>query len=583
MEYKASLARASGTVSHRMGEGCVADYSIDACRAPSPIRWERGGVTVHQRRRCSTRGHKTGVLMFPGGARPTFCVMRCLLLSFVVAVAAAAAQNTSEPARAGTNTAGAAAERVREPAVAGLFYPKDSGTLSGDIQRLLQRAKVPEPIEDLKALICPHAGYRYSGPVAAAAYRLLLGREFRTAVIMGPSHYALFTGASVSSSSAWRTPLGTVEVSDRGRDLARIRPFIPESSCPVERPSWARMASRPLPAAGQETPHTWEHSVEVEVPFLQMVQKNCRIVPVVFGEVDPAQAAQALAGWLGDRTLLIASSDLSHYHPYDEARKSDTRCVKAICNLDLDQTQSQEACGKIPILTLLHLARLKGWKARLLDYANSGDTAGDKDRVVGYAGIAFFAPHQESLSTDERRFLLHLARESISNVVTTGAVPLVGTNGLRKPLLEPRGCFVTLTKHGELRGCIGHIVPQEALWQAISDNARSAATRDPRFHPVQREELGALEIEISVLTEPRLLRFASSEDLLNQLHPYRDGIVLHVGNRSATYLPQVWSQLPDKVQFLESLCEKAGCERSAWRGSNAGVATYQVESFKEGE
>jgi MEMO1 family protein len=260
------------------------------------------------------------------------------------------------------------------------------------------------------------------------------------------------------------------------------------------------------------------------------------------------------------------------------------RCVKAICNLDIGQMQSQEACGKVPILTLLHLARLKGWKVRLLDYRNSGDTAaGDRSRVVGYAAVAFYAPGQENLAEDDRRFLLNLARQSVRDVVTTGGTLRLSTNGMGKTLVEPRGCFVTLTKHGQLRGCIGHILPQEALWQAISENARGAAVRDPRFRPVQREELEALEIEISVLTEPQPIRFTSSEDLLAQLRPHKDGVVLHVGGRAATYLPQVWAQIPNKTEFLESLSEKAGCEPSAWRGPETSVATYQVESFKDGE
>jgi AmmeMemoRadiSam system protein B/AmmeMemoRadiSam system protein A len=496
----------------------------------------------------------------------------------LTAASAAATQTTSPALRASSQ----AATRTRDPAVAGLFYPKDKAELSRNLEEFLRQAPA-ESISDLKALICPHAGYPYSGPTAACAYRLLLGRAFDTVLIMGPSHYAAFVGASVSGADTWRTPLGAVTVSERARELAGISPFIPEASCRVERPAWSAISSRPLPQAGEETPHTWEHSVEVQVPFLQAVQKGAKIVPVVFGDVDPAKAAQALAGWIDNKTLLIASSDLSHYHSYTEARELDQRCVKAIRHLDVTQMQSQEACGKFPILTLLHLARLKGWRARLLDYRNSGDTAGDKSRVVGYAALAFYAPGPENLGQEERRFLLNLARQSIRELLTTGGRPQVNTEGLAKTLTEPRGCFVTLTKHGQLRGCIGHIVPQEALWKAVSDNARSAATRDPRFPPVQREELDSLEIEISVLTEPRPLRFTSSDDLLAQLRPHTDGVVLQVEGRSATYLPQVWSHLPDKVEFLDSLAEKAGCERSAWRKPGASVATYQVESFKEGD
>jgi MEMO1 family protein len=475
-----------------------------------------------------------------------------------------------------------AAIRVREPAVAGLFYPKDKEALSKMIDTLLSATEA-ESIADLKALICPHAGYPYSGPTAACAYRLLPGREFKTVVVMGPSHYALLTGAAVSRADVFRTPLGTVEISERAKDLARLTPFVLEASSQVERPSWASVSSRPAPALGQDTADTWEHSDEVQVPFLQKVLKEFKLIPVVFGDVDPAKAAKRLSEQVDNQTLLIASSDLSHYHPYAEAKALDTRCVQAICNLDVEQMKSQEACGKVPILTLMYLAREKGWKARLLDYRNSGDTAGDRGRVVGYAAIAFYGPGQESLTVGERRVLLELARKTVKDAAKQGRPSEVATNGIAGKLLQLKGCFVTLTKSGQLRGCIGHILPQEALYQAISDNASSAALRDPRFRPVRSDEVDEIQIEISILTEPRWLRFTSTADLLSQLRPHKDGVVLRIGVRSATYLPQVWAQLPDKVTFMNSLAEKAGCTAAAWRDPGTAVATYQVESFKESE
>jgi hypothetical protein len=163
-------------------------------------------------------------------------------------------------------------------------------------------------------------------------------------------------------------------------------------------PTWWPQSSKPAPDPGKDTPDTWEHSVEVEVPFLQKVLTNFSILPVVFGNVDPAQVAQAVATQLDDKTLLVVSSDLSHYHPYDDAEVLDGRCVKAMCSLDIAAMESQEACGKLPILALLHLAHQNGWQARLLDYRNSGDTSGDKSHgVVGYSAIAFYAPAQGKL------------------------------------------------------------------------------------------------------------------------------------------------------------------------------------------
>ena len=478
----------------------------------------------------------------------------------------------------------APAKVIREPAVAGLFYPSDKAELSRAIDHYLAGAR-PEPIPNLKALICPHAGYEYSGPVAATGYKLLVGREYRTVILMAPSHYARLSGASVSRANVFRTPLGDVPISDKARGLAKLNPFALESAEMVQRPGWWTQSSRKAPASGEDTAHTWEHSDEVQVPFLQKTLKSFELLPIVFGDVDPESAARVLAGQIDDQTLLIASSDLSHYHSYAEAKELDTRCVKAVCALDLAQMATQEACGEKPILTLMHLARMKGWQARLLDQRTSGDTAGDKGRVVGYAAIAFYAPTNSAAKAQfgepERKRLLELVRTTLKEVVTNGRLPEVRTNGLPASFLEPKGCFVTLTRRGELRGCIGHIVPIEPLYRAVMDNARSAAVRDPRFPAVTADELAGLEVEVSVLTEPKPLTFRSPEELLARLRPHEDGVILAMEGRSATFLPQVWEQIPDKAEFLSHLARKAGCDASAWRRAGTTVSTYQVEAFKE--
>ena len=495
------------------------------------------------------------------------------------------------PAQIATPKAVAKQQLLREPAVAGLFYPKDPVQLSLMIDRLLAAAPVG-PVGDLKAIICPHAGYEFSGPVAAYSFKNLIGRRFDTVIILGPSHYALFDGASVPAVDAYRTPLGLVPISPKARALAKISPCLSEPFCPVQRPPWWQQSSKPAPDPGKDTPDTWEHSVEVEVPFLQKVLTNFSILPVVFGNVDPAQVARAVATQLDDKTLIVVSSDLSHYHPYDDAKELDTRCVKAMCSLDIKAMESQEACGKLPILTLLHLAHQNGWQARLLDYRNSGDTSGDKSHgVVGYSAIAFFAPAQENSTTTEnyaapeRKLLLDLARRTLTCVVTNPGLSgfEVNARGMPPKLSETKACFVTLTENGELRGCIGHISPQEPLYQAVVDNARNAAIRDPRFLPVQPGEAGKIKIEISVLTEPKPLPFTSPEDLLAKLQPGKDGVVLKLDGRSATFLPQVWEQLPDKVEFLNHLSEKAGCASGDWRKPGTSVLIYHVEAFKESE
>jgi len=482
-------------------------------------------------------------------------------------------------------------KKVRQPAVAGMFYPRDKADLLKTVDDDLAGVK-PASIEKLRGLVCPHAGYRYSGKTAAIAYKQLVGRDCETVVVMAPSHYAAFQGASIPDADAYQTPLGLVPVSPKAAKLVKTPPFVVNPKCDVSRPGWWRQAPKDLPPFGKDTPHTWEHSLEVQLPFLQRTLKNFSLVPIVFGKVEPEAVAKALSPIIDEKTLLVASSDLSHFHPYETAKKLDTTCVEAIIRLNTDWLEQQEACGKLPILTLMHLAKEKGWKTKLLDYRNSGDTAGDKSNVVGYAAIAFFGdgvakPQDkttpEQVTPAEQKFLLDLARKTVDDVVNLRGLPEVDVAKVPKNLIPPGACFVTLTKKGKLRGCIGHIFPREPLYEAVLDNAMSAALRDHRFPSVKKDELDDIEIEVSILTIPKRLEFKSPEELLRKLRPDVDGVILRVGRRQATYLPQVWEHFPKKEAFLDHLAQKAGLSASAWRSPEATVLVYQVQAFKESE
>jgi len=239
----------------------------------------------------------------------------------------------------------------------------------------------------------------------------------------------------------------------------------------------------------------------------------------------------------------------------------------------MDKTQEQPTTAGRPISALLQLARLTGWKGRRHQPDNSGEGRGHTGAALGPgAGPAEFG-------APDRAFMLALARRTLSNA--TGAGPGPDLRDAPDWLGQKRACFVTLTKGGALRGCVGNLQPQAPLAQAIVENARGAALRDPRFPPVVREEVGEVLIEISVLSEPQALAFKSPEELLARLRPFEDGVLLRIGQRTATFLPQVWAQLPDKTAFLDHLAEKAGCARGAWRGSGVAVSVYHVESFEE--
>jgi hypothetical protein len=236
----------------------------------------------------------------------------------------------------------------------------------------------------------------------------------------------------------------------------------------------------------------------------------------------------------------------------------------------------------------MHLAREKGWQPKLLDYRNSGDTSGDRLRVVGYTAIAFVeADASETAAEDspqkftdnEQQFLLDLARQTLNRAVQREPTREVSELEVPERLRGLGACFVTLTKAGQLRGCIGHIFACRRLYQSVIENAQAAALSDTRFPPVKPEELDELEIEISVLSMPRRLEYASPDDLLQKLRPGTDGVVFSLRGRRSTYLPQVWEQLPDKERFLSELSRKARLSADAWKDPDANVLTYQVTAF----
>jgi len=271
-------------------------------------------------------------------------------------------------------------DNIRMPAVAGGFYPSDPEELKGIIEEFLAKAKDIQIDGKLRALVIPHAGYIYSGPIAAFGYRLLQKHkdEFDKVLILGPSHYAGFLGACEAGFSQWETPLGIVKT-------ISVREKVPDEY---------RALIHVYPQA-----HAPEHCLEVQLPFLQIVfgpMKDYTVAPILCGDADPEKLADALFDLVDERTLVIASSDLSHYLPYDQAVKTDSIANQAVPALDIERFERDgDACGKLGILTLMNIAKRKGWKGILLDYRNSGDTSGDRSGVVGYGCYAFYEPSNE--------------------------------------------------------------------------------------------------------------------------------------------------------------------------------------------
>ncbi len=363
-------------------------------------------------------------------------------------------------------------------------------------------------------------------------------------------------GLALPGADAFDTPLGRVPIDADGASLARALPQVSD-----------------FPPT-----HAQEHSLEVQLPFLQEVLGAFTLVPLVVGAATVDDVAGVIDRlWGGPETLVVISSDLSHYHPYDEARAIDRSTVDAILAMRTD-IDHEQACGATPVTGFLSVARRRGLKPELLDLRNSGDTAGGPGRVVGYASLAFWDSEQAAYGVDHGRTLVKLARDGI-----TSALSGRDTQAGPEPwLLEHRATFVTLKQAGELRGCIGSLQARRPLGADVDANARAAAVSDPRFAPLTAPELGRIEVEVSVLSSLTRILFADHQELVAQLRPGVDGLVLAAEEQRGTFLPQVWEQLREPETFLAHLKRKAGLTE-AFPTRRCSVWRYQISKWSERE
>jgi MEMO1 family protein len=447
--------------------------------------------------------------------------------------------------------------KVRPPAVAGAFYPGGAAALRQELDDLLGGVERFEPRFSFpKVLIVPHAGYIYSGAVAAAAYDELVPAKgvVKRVVMLGPVHRVAVNGLALPAAEAFDTPLGRVPL-DRG----------------------ALRQLQGLKQVGISGPaHAQEHSLEVQLPFLQKVLGAFALVPFAVGRATVAEVAEVIERlWGGPETLFILSTDLSHYHDYEQARKIDDATLGRIAALSTD-INHQEACGATPLNGLLEVARRKSLSIRLLSACNSGDTAGGKGRVVGYSSFALEEPSAVS-GEEAGRTLIAIARSSIARVlgVESGPQPALA------PWLRQAGAtFVTLTMDGRLRGCVGSLAAERMLGEDVAANALGAAFRDHRFPKLSREEWPKVQVEVSLLSPPKPMAFADEGDLLAQIRPGEDGIILEHDGRRATFLPQVWEGLPEPQRFFDELMKKAGIPAGT-RLARCKLWRYRVAKWKQ--
>lgn len=446
---------------------------------------------------------------------------------------------------------------TRLPAVAGTFYPADRDALLDELGRDFAGARPAPDGRRPKAIIAPHAGYLFSGPVAATAFSWVRSRRgaVERVVLLGPSHRVPFRGLAMPSADRLATPLGDVRVDVARRDAVKGMPGV----------------------AVWDAPHLREHSLEVHFPFILEVLGDVVVLPVVVGDAPAEQVAAVLdAVWGGDETLIVVSSDLSHYHPYEEAVALDRLTAAAIEEGRAEDIGPYDACGVFPVRGLLVAARTRGLRCRIVDLRNSGDTAGTRDRVVGYGAFVFEAEADRVLGPAEREALLDLADGAVRAGLGGGRPR---TPAAAAPVLQDQvGVFVTLTVDGDLNGCIGNAWPAEPLCEAVPRLAWEAAFADPRLPALRREQYPALDIEISVLSPPVPVPAASEDELLARVRPCVDGLILVAGARRATFLPSVWDKLPEAGEFVAQLKAKAGIRRGEWPPDLA-VYRYTASTF----
>ena len=468
-------------------------------------------------------------------------------------------------------------EQVRESVIAGSWYPGNASRLQREVKDYLSQASTVDLKGKLVALISPHAGYRYSGQVAAYAYKLLGERKFSSVVVIAPSHRSYFSGVSVYDRGGYRTPLGVVRldrelISAVKQRESRIE-YVPEA-------------------------HSQEHSLEIQLPFLQVLMPDAKLVPLLMGNQDFATCkwlAEAVADCIENRSVLVvASSDLSHHHPYKQAKRLDQVVLDKVNDFDPQGLSDDlanglcEACGCGPMVTAMLIARRLGAnRSEVLHYANSGDVTGDHSGVVGYMAAALWVDSNKSkgeeskdkkvgvnlgLTSEEKAQLLEIARNVVESHCLGEKTPEFVVDS--PTLKETRGAFVTLHKEGKLRGCIGHIRAKEPLAKTIIEMAEAAAFHDPRFPPVSSKELGLLEYEISVLTPLQRIKE------VDEIEVGKHGIYMKRGSCSGLLLPQVATEWGwDRTTFLEHTCTKAGLPADAWQDKKTEIYIFSADVF----
>ena len=462
----------------------------------------------------------------------------------------------------------------RPATVAGSFYPDDPDELKDWIKQFLARGESSDTSQNILGLVVPHAGYVYSGWIAGQAFKRVEGRKYDAIIIISPSHTQAFKGSSVFDGDAYVTPLGEAMVDkELAKEISTVNDMVKLS----------------------RDGHKWkgdraEHSLEVQIPFIQTVLPKSKIVPIVMGSQD-FESADALmkaivyaVKKLNRKVLLVASSDLSHYHDESTAKKMDECLVKAFNKFDYFRialnafSRRWEACGSAPIVVaMMACEQLGANKTQSVIYSNSANSPyikGDKKSVVGYfSGILYQDEVTDDLlpllSNENRQKLLEVAKATIVNTAKDDD-EIINIGIPSGELSDEYAVFVTIHKNGQLRGCMGHTIADNNLITAVEESAKLACSRDPRFSPVEKSELDELEYEITVLS--RMKRVLD----LDEIEPGRDGVLLRLGYYSSLFLPQVATEQNwDRKTLLEQLGRKANLTTDAYLDNKSELYVFR--------
>lgn len=436
---------------------------------------------------------------------------------------------------------------IKPPGVAGQFYPENAGALQNTIHQLLKNK--PALAELPKAMIVPHAALQYSGETAAKAYAGLdaYAKHVQRVVMLGPTHRVAVPGMAIPTCDYFATPLGNIELDKPA--LMSMRQF---------KKMWLT-----------DKPFEQEHCLEVQLPFLQTLLGDFKLIPILCSAVTPEEVGAILAYlWGGSETLIIISSDLSHYLTYDQCCALDLTTNHAILTMHENEIGDQQACGRYAVRGLLSIAKKFGLSVQGIDLCNSGDVTQDKSRVVGYGSYHFYQPIETRImyNIHQKQILMDIARQSVLHHFKNGTPIPIDAASMPFNKEQKVACFVSFYLDGKLRGCCGTIQAHLPVFSDVANNACLAAFKDRRFPPLTEDEFKKVHLSIYILGAFQEMTFSDESDLAKKLRPGIDGIVLALPEekKNGTFLPIVWHQIPDRKNFIRQLKVKMELPLDFW-------------------